>query len=106
MGIESQTYLKPYSDPWAVSVSNAEYAARGVSPETLAPRADWGGASESEHLVQFYESDGFPPDSLGAFAGEGLEAGDACIAAATREHLDGLEERLRARGLDLAAAAA
>ncbi|MCA1642152.1 MAG: MEDS domain-containing protein, partial [Acidobacteria bacterium] len=70
----------------------------------LAPCPDWSAMSESEHFVQFYEADVFLLDSLGGFIRAGLEAGDACIIVATGEHREGLEERLRAAGLDVAAA--
>ena len=63
-------------------------------------------AEEFEHFVQFYEAD--PPllDSLSGFIGGGLAAGDVGIVVATREHREGLEQRLRAAGLDLDAARA
>jgi signal transduction histidine kinase/CheY-like chemotaxis protein len=70
----------------------------------LAPGAGWAGLCESEHFVQFYEADAFLLDSLGGFIGDGLCAGDACIVVATKEHLYGLEERLRARGSEVDAA--
>lgn len=54
------------------------------------------------HLVQFYEDDGFLLDSLGGFVAAGLEAG-AALVVATRPHLEGLERRLAARGLDVPA---
>jgi PAS domain S-box-containing protein len=57
-----------------------------------------------EHFVQFYETDAFLEDSLSSFIEKGLNAGDSCIVVATREHRESLEERLKAKGLDLAAA--
>jgi hypothetical protein len=72
----------------------------------LAPRSDWSEVSEPEHFVQFYETDAFLLDSLGGFIGTGLCAGEACIVVATEAHHEGLEERLRASGLDVAAARA
>jgi signal transduction histidine kinase/CheY-like chemotaxis protein len=62
--------------------------------------------SESEHFVQFYETDAFLINSLGGFVGEGLVAGDGCIVVATKAHREALEEGLNARGLDVAAAVA
>jgi signal transduction histidine kinase/CheY-like chemotaxis protein len=61
---------------------------------------------ELEHFVQFYEAD--PPllDSLAGFIGGGLVAGGAGIVVATPEHREGLEQRLRAAGIDLDAARA
>ena len=58
----------------------------------------------SEHFVQFYEKDIFLLDSLSGFVSTGLAAGDACIVIATKAHRENLEERLKANGLDLAAA--
>ncbi len=58
--------------------------------------------TESEHSVQFYETDAFLIDSLSEFIGNGLMAGDACIVLATQPHRASLEERLRADGLDVA----
>jgi signal transduction histidine kinase/CheY-like chemotaxis protein len=62
--------------------------------------------SESEHFVQFYETDEFLLNSLGGYVGEGLAAGDACIVVATKAHREALEERLKAQGLDVTAAVA
>ena len=72
----------------------------------IAPLSDWSEMGESEHFVQFYETDGFLLDSLGGFISTGLGAGDGCIVVATKAHREGLEERLRASGLDVAAASA
>jgi MEDS: MEthanogen/methylotroph, DcmR Sensory domain len=59
---------------------------------------------DSEHFVRFYEMDEFLLDSVSGFIGAGLGAGAACIIFATKAHREGLEERLKANGLDLAAA--
>ena len=69
----------------------------------LAPRSDWSEMRNAEHFVQFYEADTFLLDSLSGFIGAGLGAGDACIVVATEVHRQGLEERLKDNGLDLAA---
>lgn len=74
-----------------------------TSKET-APRLDWSEISESEHFVQFYETDEFLLDSLSGFISTGLDAGDACIVVATKAHRENLEERLKANGLDVAGA--
>ncbi|MEB2345738.1 MAG: PAS domain S-box protein [Deltaproteobacteria bacterium] len=58
------------------------------------------------HLVQFYEDDEALLRPLARFAGGGLGAGDSFLAIATKEHLDELERRLSANGLDVAAAQA
>jgi signal transduction histidine kinase len=75
-------------------------ASREVAVHDFAPRLDWSGMGESDHFVQFYDADSFLLDSLGGFVGAGLAEGDACIVVATRAHREGLEERLRERGLD------
>ena len=61
---------------------------------------------ELEHFVQFYEADAPLLDSLTGFIGGGLAAGGAGIVVATPEHREGLEQRLRAAGIDLDAARA
>jgi signal transduction histidine kinase/ActR/RegA family two-component response regulator len=72
----------------------------------LAPHSDWSAMSELDHFVQFYETDTFLLDSLAAFAGTALEKGEAVIIVATEAHRNALEERLEARGLDVASAMA
>src|SRR5712691_6445281 len=71
-----------------------------------APHSDWSEMSDYEHFVQFYETDLFLLNSLGGFIGTGLQAGDACVVVATKAHRDGLDARLQAYGLDVAAASA
>jgi signal transduction histidine kinase/ActR/RegA family two-component response regulator len=77
-----------------------------LAREDLAPRLNWNQMGESEHFVQFYETDVYLLDSLEGFIRAGLEVGDACVVVATGAHRVALEERLRARGLDVAAASA
>jgi PAS domain S-box-containing protein len=72
----------------------------------LAPRSDCSEISESEHFVQFYESDRFLVDSLSGFIGAGLGVGEACIVIATKTHRQELEERLQVYDVDVAAASA
>jgi len=62
--------------------------------------------SQSEHFVQFCETDEFLVNSLSEFIGTGLRAGDACIVIATKSHRESLEERLQAEDLEVAAARA
>ncbi|HYO62948.1 MAG TPA: MEDS domain-containing protein, partial [Pyrinomonadaceae bacterium] len=71
----------------------------------FAPSADWDSLGESGHFVQFYETDSFLLDSLSGFVAAGLRGGDACVVLATREHREGLEQRLQSFGLDTEAAA-
>ncbi|HEV7374246.1 MAG TPA: ATP-binding protein [Pyrinomonadaceae bacterium] len=67
----------------------------------FAPHSDWTHMSESDHFVQFYETDGFLLNSLNGFVGAGLSAGEAVIVVATKEHRAGLEELLKASSLDV-----
>ena len=62
--------------------------------------------SQSEHFVQFRETDEFLINSVGEFIGTGLHAGEACIVIATQPHRESLEERLKEDGLDVATAQA
>jgi signal transduction histidine kinase/CheY-like chemotaxis protein len=80
--------------------------AGGISVQELAPRSDWSEMGESDHFVQFYETDAFLLDSLSGYIGTGLSTGDACIVVANGAHRLGLEEKLQASGLDVAAARA
>jgi len=77
-------------------------AARGGPNARLAPDIDWSQTSESDHLVQFYESDRYLADSVAGFIGEGLEAGGSGIVIATRPHRTAVLKRLRTRRLDVA----
>jgi PAS domain S-box-containing protein len=72
----------------------------------LASFSDWSRVGELDHFVHFYETDRFLLDLLSTFIVTGLRAGDACIVVATQAHRDGLDERLQAFGLDVAAAKA
>src|SRR5690348_5455895 len=74
--------------------------AKKTQQETVSPPD---GSEMHEHFVQFYENDEFLLDSLSRFIGTGLDASEACIVIATQAHREGLEERLKASGLDLAA---
>ena len=64
------------------------------------------GIATLEHVVQFYEADSFLLDSAATFISAGLRAGEIGIVFATPAHRMGLDERLRADGLDLAGALA
>jgi signal transduction histidine kinase/ActR/RegA family two-component response regulator len=65
-----------------------------------APCSDWTEMSDTEHFVQFYEADGFLLNSLSGFIGAALNSGDAALVVATPEHRDGLDELLKANGVD------
>ncbi|HYU82292.1 MAG TPA: ATP-binding protein [Candidatus Polarisedimenticolia bacterium] len=53
------------------------------------------------HLVQYYEKEGFLFDRVTDFMSDGLRGNDAAILIATRAHRDGVESRLRRKGVDL-----
>jgi MEDS: MEthanogen/methylotroph, DcmR Sensory domain/PAS fold len=57
-------------------------------------------AAQSEHVVYFYQESDSLLESLSDFIGSALGAGNAAIVIATKVHLDGLQQRLKARGLD------
>ena len=59
-----------------------------------APVLDSSEALHSGHVVQFYTDDGFVMDSLADFLGSALSSGDSAIVIATREHLEGIAQRL------------
>lgn len=70
----------------------------------FAPRTDWSEMRDTEHFVQFYDTDAFLLNSLGGYIGTALKAGEGAIVVGTRAHRDGLEEILRKNGLDVVAA--
>jgi signal transduction histidine kinase len=53
------------------------------------------------HLVQYYEKEGFLYDRVTDFMSDGLRGSDAAVLIATRAHRDGVESRLRGKGVDL-----
>jgi hypothetical protein len=65
--------------------------------------AFWGEMAPCEHFVQIYEHDDVFLDALQGFIEGGLRAGDGCIVIATVSHLQGLEQRLAANGVDVEA---
>jgi len=77
-----------------------------IAKWTIAPRSDWTAMSDTDHFVQFYETDGFLLNSLSGFIGAAINSGDGAIVLATKEHRDGLDELLLANGLDVANARA
>lgn len=67
----------------------------------FAPRSDWTAMSDTDHFVQFYETDGFLLNSLGGFIGTAINDGHGAIVIATKEHRENLDELLLGNGLDL-----
>ncbi|MDB5047117.1 MAG: Blue-light-activated protein [Fibrobacteres bacterium] len=57
---------------------------------------------DSGHFVQFYENDGVLIDTVSAFIGAGLGAGEGAIIICTETHGKSLEEALSSHGIDMA----
>lgn len=70
------------------------------NPKNLA--LPWQAASTlpGQHVAYFYQASDSLLEALCDFIGPALGAGHAAIIIATKVHLEGLEHRLRARGLD------
>jgi signal transduction histidine kinase len=80
-------------------ISNAD-------PESYVAGPQWSDNNHGGHAVQFYTDDSFLLDELGRFIGTALTAGKAAIVIATKDHRQGIEQRLAARGLDMSRAIA
>lgn len=63
-----------------------EFDAGEIAKRDFAPRSDWSAMSETDHFVQFYETDGFLMGSLSGFIGTAISSGHAAIVIATPEH--------------------
>ena len=57
--------------------------------------------ADLDHVVQFYEDDGFLCDTVARFAGAGLAAGEGVIIIATELHRHGFRQRLAANDFDI-----
>jgi signal transduction histidine kinase len=66
--------------------------------------AGWGEPGQRAHTVQFYGEDISLVEELSGFIGAALGAGDAAVVIATKEHRDGLAQRLQSLGFDTAKA--
>ena len=71
---------------------------------SLAANSDWEDIGESEHFVQFYESSEVLVNSVSGFIATALEKGEGGVIVATAAHREDIEEKLKARGIDIAAA--
>jgi PAS domain S-box-containing protein len=73
-----------------------------LSPDPRSLALPWQAASTlpGEHVAYFYQASDSLLDALCDFIGPALDAGNAVIIIATKVHLEGLEHRLIARGLD------
>lgn len=67
------------------------------------PDIFWSEIAPAEHVLQIYENDAVFLDALAGFVGGGINAGDAIIVIATRQHLDALEARLTSFGVHVRA---
>jgi signal transduction histidine kinase len=67
------------------------------------PEMDWSNLSDSEHFVQFYDSDEYLTNSVSSFLGSALRSGQGGIVVATRAHRSAIQQKLKAEGLDLTA---
>src|SRR4051794_19194705 len=63
-------------------------------------------AAPHDHVVQFYADDRELADTVGAYLGDGLRAGEVVIVVATDAHVARFEAVLRSRGIDVDAARA
>ncbi|MEP6719260.1 MAG: ATP-binding protein [bacterium] len=82
-----------------IEMSNLE-----IAKLNFAPDSHWSIMNDTDHFVQFYESDGFLLNSLVGFIGSAIKSNDAAIVIATEKHRQGLDELLLANGLDLTGA--
>jgi PAS domain S-box-containing protein len=75
---------------------------RALSPDPRSLALRWQAASTlaGEHVAYFYQASDSLLQALCDFIGPALGAGNAAIIIATKEHIEGLEQRLTARGLD------
>ncbi len=74
----------------------------GQQSNLAAPRIDWSDMGESDHFVQFYESDEFLINSVAGFVGAALRDGGNAIIVATEDHRQGIQKALMAQKLDFA----
>ena len=75
---------------------------RATEP-TLAEATSWGDAflakpAAGDHIVQFYEDEGFLFDAVAHFAGAGLAAGEPILIVATQPHRLAFAQLLRRNG--------
>ena len=68
------------------------------------PSFDWSEIGATEHFVQFYESDKFLVDSVSAYVGQALVAGEGAVIIATGDHRNRIRRILKRRGIDVTAA--
>lgn len=64
----------------------------------------WGEISPGQHLLQIYEDESVLLNTLEGFVSGGLELGEGVVLIALPVHLNAIEGRLLARGIDIEAA--
>jgi len=77
---------------------------RGKRRRSLAPNLDWSDIGATEHFVQLYESDDFLVESVSAYVGRAIVAGEGSVIIATAAHRNRIHRKLRRRGIDLSLA--
>jgi signal transduction histidine kinase/CheY-like chemotaxis protein len=77
-----------------------------IAKWNFAPRSDWTAMTDTDHFVQFYETDGFLLNSLSGFIGTAINDGHGAIVIATQEHRQDLDNLLLGNRLDVANAKA
>jgi hypothetical protein len=63
--------------------------------------AFWGEIAPRDHVVHIYEEKSSLLDVLAGFVADGINADDVIVVIATREHLNGVEGRLWAQGIQV-----
>ena len=61
----------------------------------------WGEIAPNDHVVHIYEDKSSLLDVLAGFVADGIKSDDSIIVIATREHLNGVEGRLWAQGIQV-----
>src|SRR5687768_3723664 len=73
----------------------------GIDWKKSSYKVFWGEIAPCDHVVQIYENDQVFLDLLEGFVKSGFEEGDCVVVIATTDHLNGLEARLKANGLNM-----
>jgi len=61
----------------------------------------WGEIAPCEHVLQIYENNEVFINTLSGFVGDGINSGESTIVIATECHLESLENKLRAHGINV-----
>ena len=75
---------------------------RALGDVLAPPHANWADMADTDHFVQFYDSDDYLADSIAGYAAAALRAGDAAIIIATAAHRSLVHNKLTTAGLDVA----